>query len=66
MSWSSGFELFEDIYKVIRPLIPKDKRVRIMFKLVKLFYTKDCDSFYEDSFDEYPEYKEVYRKYCKL
>lgn len=65
MSWSSGIELFEDVYKLIRPFIPKPKRSTIMFKLIMLFYDRDCDSFYDDSFKEYPEYQAAYKKYEK-
>lgn len=67
MSWSSGVELLESIYSELRQYIPKQKKADKLFKLIKIFYEEyDCDSFYNDSFPDWPEYKEAYKKYKNL
>jgi hypothetical protein len=47
MGWASGSELAEDVWNVVRPLIPGNKRKNAAASIVELFEYCDCDTLYE-------------------
>lgn len=47
MGWASGSVLADEIWSIVRPLIPTRKRKEVAASIVGLFEDHDCDTLYE-------------------
>jgi len=44
MGWSGGSQLADDVYRVVRPFIPADKRRLVALRIIVLFEAEDVDT----------------------
>jgi putative lipoic acid-binding regulatory protein len=60
MGWASGSELADDVWKVVKKYIPKDKKKEVAIKIVDLFQDYDADAWENDGIAKvaYPEWFE--------
>ena len=47
MGWCGGAQIAEDVWSLIRPHIPIEKRQSIAGKIVDIFEDEDADTMYE-------------------
>ncbi len=61
MGWSSGTNLIENVWDIVRKEIPEKKRVNILAKIIDAFTDEDWDCV-EEIEDLWPESKKALRK----
>ena len=44
MSWAGGSYLAEEVWNVVRPLVPAQKRRAAAREIIELFEDEDCDT----------------------
>ena len=44
MGWASGSQLAEDVWDIVRPVVPQKNRKELAIEIVRLFEDHDCDT----------------------
>jgi len=57
MGWSSGEELFTDVWSIVRVHIPREERQKLCRKIIDLFEDHDADTIFDNPV--HPEVKAI-------